>query len=240
MDVFGLGFALLAGVLSTLSPCVLPLIPLVLATAVSKHKFGPLALAAGLALSFVVIGMFIATIGFAIGLDEGVFRQISAVMLIAMGAVLLVPRFEAQFALAAGPASNWTEQRFGGFVTDGLSGQFLVGMLLGAVWTPCVGPTLGAASLMAAKGDDLGQVAAIMLLFGIGTAIPLLLLGLLSRTTLMRWRDRLMASGKGAKRALGVILIAFGLLTLSGYDRVLQTALVGASPQWITDLTTRF
>ena len=64
--------AFLAGVLSTLSPCVLPLLPLVLSAAVSEHRFGPAALAAGLAASFVAIGLFVATIGFSIGLDAGI------------------------------------------------------------------------------------------------------------------------------------------------------------------------
>ena len=123
--------------------------------------------------------------------------------MIALGAVLLVPRFEMRFALAAGPVSNWTEQRFGGFAGNGLGGQFAVGLLLGAVWTPCIGPTLGAASQMAARGRNLGQVALTMFLFGIGTAVPLLLLSLISRATLMRWQGRMLAAGKGAKQVIG-------------------------------------
>ena len=75
-------FALLAGILSTLSPCVLPLLPIILVTAVSEHRLGPLALASGLALSFVAVGMFIATIGYGIGLDAGFFRIIAATMLV--------------------------------------------------------------------------------------------------------------------------------------------------------------
>ena len=240
MAIATAGLAVLAGVLSTLSPCVLLLLPIVLATAISKHRFGIVALAGGLALSFVTIGLFIATIGFAAGIDERLFRTVSAVSMIAIGAVLLVPRFQTQFALAAGPVGNWAEHRFGGFATDGMRGQFLVGLLLGAVWTPCVGPTLGAASMMAARGENLGQVAVTMLMFGIGAAIPLLVLGQLSRATLMRWRDRLLVSGSGGKRVLGVVLLAFGLLTLTGLDRTIQTALVGTSPEWLTNLTTRF
>ena len=118
--------------------------------------------------------------------------------------MLLVPRFQAQFALAAGPVSNWTEQRFGGFSTTGLGGQFAVGLLLGAVWSPCVGPTLGAASVLAAQGKDLGAVAVTMLVFGLGAALPLVLLGLVSREAMMRWRDRMLAAGQRGKIAMGV------------------------------------
>jgi cytochrome c biogenesis protein CcdA len=139
-------FAFLAGVLSTLSPCVLPLLPLVLGAAVSEHRLGLAALAAGLALSFVAIGLFVATIGFSMGLDAGIFRGVAALLLLAVGLVLMVPRLQAQLALAGGPVSGWTDRRLGDLVATGLKGQFVVGLLLGAVWSPCVGPTLGAAS----------------------------------------------------------------------------------------------
>ncbi len=68
MTAANLELAFLAGILSTLSPCVLPLVPLLLGTAASEHRFGPVALAVGLALSFTAIGIFVATVGFAIGL----------------------------------------------------------------------------------------------------------------------------------------------------------------------------
>jgi cytochrome c-type biogenesis protein len=83
--------AFLAGVVSILSPCVLPLVPLVLGAAVSEHRLGPAALAAGLALSFATVGLFVATAGFSIGLDGGVFRSVAAVLLVLVGVVLLVP-----------------------------------------------------------------------------------------------------------------------------------------------------
>ena len=194
-----LGLAFLAGVLSVLSPCVLPLLPIVLGTAASQHRLGPLALAAGLALSFTAIGLFVATIGFAMGLDTGVFRTVSAVLLIGVGLVLLVPRLQEQFALAAAPVSNWAGAYADNFTPAGLAGQFGLGLLLGAVWSPCVGPTLGAASVLAAKGEDLPEVALTMLAFGIGAALPLLLLGILSREALMRWRGRLMETRQSGK-----------------------------------------
>ena len=148
-----LGLALLAGVLSTLSPCVLPLLPIVLGAAASEHRLGPAALAAGLAISFTAIGLFVATIGFAAGLDTGFFRMVAAILLIGVGIVLLVPRLQEQFALAAAPVSNWAGGYADNFAPTVFAGQFGLGLLLGAVWSPCVGPTLGAASILAAKGD---------------------------------------------------------------------------------------
>lgn len=232
--------ALLAGILSTLSPCVLPLLPLVLGAAVSEHRFGPAALAAGLAMSFVAIGLFVATIGFSIGLDTSLFRTLAALILVGFGLVLLVPKLQAQLAVAAGPAGGWADRRLGGFARGGLKGQFALGLLLGAIWSPCVGPTLGAASVLAAQGKDLGQVAFVMIAFGLGAALPLLLLGLVSREVMMRWRDRLLRTGRGGKVMLGILLLAIGLLILTGLDKRLETLLVDASPAWLTQLTTRF
>ena len=168
------------------------------------------------------------------------FRAISAFFLIAIGIVLLVPRLQQQFAVAAGPVGSWVDERFGGFSATSLWGQFGLGVLLGAVWAPCVGPTLGAASILAAKGEDLGQVAITMLVFGIGAAVPLMVLGFVSREAMMRWRGRLMEAGKGGKMLLGALLLAVGLLIATGADKRLEAFLVDISPQWLTNLTTRY
>jgi cytochrome c-type biogenesis protein len=230
---------LAAGVLSTLSPCVLPLLPLVVGTAVSQHRFGPAALAAGLALSFVTIGLFVATIGFSIGLDASVFRSVAAVLMLGAGAVLLVPQFQTRLSTAAGPVGAWAEERFGGLTPTGLRGQFGIGLLLGAVWSPCVGPVLGATSILAAQGNDLGEVAIVMAAFGAGAALPLLLLGLVSREAMLRWRSTMLEAGRGGKAILGALLFANGFLSLSNLDRHLETFRVEISPPWLTHLTTQ-
>lgn len=231
-----LGFV--AGVLSILSPCVLPLVPAILAGAVAEHRLAPLALAGGVAVSFTAIGLFVATIGFSIGVDMTLFRTVAAILMIAVGAVLLVPNLQARFASAAGPVANWTEHRFGKFSTAGVGGQFGVGLLMGAVWTPCVGPTLGAASLMAARGENLFDVALTMLAFGVGTAVPLLILGMLSRELLLRWRGGMVRTASTLKMVLGALLVTAGVLTLTGLDRPFQTALTAGAPGWLTALTT--
>lgn len=152
-------FAALAGLLSTLSPCVLPLIPIVLAAATGS--------AVRLARSFTAIGLFVATVGFTIGLDGDVFRKAGGALL---GVLLLLPRLQAGMSVATGPIGNWTEQRFSGARGAGWHGQFGFRLLLGTVWSPCVGPTLGAASVMAAHGENPGQIAITMAAFGIGAA----------------------------------------------------------------------
>jgi len=232
--------AFVAGVLSILSPCVLPILPIVFGAAALERRLGLVALAIGLVTSFVGIGLFVATIGYSIGLDADVFRYEAAFLLLAMGVILILPGLQAQLAAAGGPIVNWTDQRLGSHRRQGICGQFWTGVILGAVWSPCVGPTLGAASLLAAQGRDLPQVAVTMFMFGLGAALPLLLLGLLSHEAMMRWRNQLILTGQVTKIALGILFVAIGVLVVTGIDKSIETALVAASPQWLTELTTRF
>ncbi|MET1029260.1 MAG: cytochrome c biogenesis protein CcdA [Dongiaceae bacterium] len=231
---------LLAGLLSTLSPCVLPLLPIVLGTAVTAHRYGAAMLALGLALSFVAIGLFVATIGFAIGLDLKVFRLIGAVLLIGFGLLLLSPGLQDGLAALVGSFGGRGQVLLARLNPHGLRGQFLLGLLLGIVWSPCVGPTLGAAATLAAQRQNLAQVAGVMLLFGIGAALPMALIGLLGREALLRWRGRLLLAGQVGKKGLGMLMVALGVLIVSGFDREIETLLVNASPAWLTAVTTRF
>ena len=240
MAVGSVALAFVAGVLSILSPCVLPILPIALGAAASEHRGGPGALAAGLAVSFVLIGLFASTIGYSIGLNADIFRYVAAILMIVVGAVLLVPHLQTRLALAGAPLANWSDRHFRGARRGGLPGQTAVGLLLGAVWSPCIGPTLGAASVLAAQGRDLVEVAAIMLSFGLGAALPLAVLGSLSREAVLRWRTQLIAGGAWAKTAFAVVLVFIGVLVLTGLDRRLESIVVDKSPQWLTDLTTHF
>jgi cytochrome c-type biogenesis protein len=153
---------------------------------------------------------------------------------------LLVPSWQARLAAAGGPISDFADRRFGGAASSGIGGQFAIGLLLGAVWSPCVGPTLGAASLLASQGHDLLRVTLTMAVFGIGAALPLILLGLLSRATLMGVRSRLMSAGKLGKGLLGAAFIVIGVAIVIGADKRIEATLVAASPPWLTELTTSF
>ena len=238
--VGSIGLGLLAGVLSTLSPCVLPLLPLVLGGAAAAHRFGMLALAAGLVVSFVGVGMFVATIGFSIGLDADVFRMASAVLLAGIGVVLLSGPLQARFAIAASGVGNAGNRLLARLAPGGLGGQLVIGLVLGAIWSPCVGPTLGAASVLAAQGKDLGAVMLVMAAFGLGAALPLLVVGSLSREAMQRWRGRMLGAGQTGKGVLGGGALLVALLIVTGWDKAIEAALVRASPAWLNDLTTRF
>jgi cytochrome c-type biogenesis protein len=234
------GAALLAGALSTLSPCVFPLLPLVIGAATAADRSGAYWLAGGVAISFAGAGLFIATIGFAIGLDGGLFREISAALLLVLGVTLLSTAVQARLGYATGSLTNTADKIIRRLALSSARGQFVVGLLLGLVWSPCAGPTLGTASLLAAQRKDLLEVAAVMLVFGIGTTLPMLAVAAVSRNVLLRWRQRMLMAGRFGKVAMGVSLLTLGVVILSGADRYVETRLVQASPQWLIDLTTQF
>ena len=235
---FALGY--LAGVLSTLSPCVLPLLPILIASALAQHRYGPLALAAGLTLSFAFVGASIASAGAAIGLDQGLLRQAAALLLIGFAVLLLVPALQTRFALATAGLSASGEGLLARLAGVGWGGQFIVGLVLGLVWSPCVGPTLGAATTLAAQGRDLGQIVLLMLLFGLGAGTPLVLIGSLSREATTRMRGRLRSAGRRGQWLLGAALLVVGAAILSGADKRFETWLLDHSPDWLTELTIRF
>lgn len=238
VGAYGLG--LVAGVLSTLSPCVLPLVPILLGSAAQAHPRAPLALAGGLALSYAVIGTLLAWAGAALNLNVRLFRDGGAVILGLFGIVLMSASLQGRFSVVTSRVSDAGNELLNRMQLDSLWGQFAIGLMLGVIWSPCVGPTLGAAIVLASQGSRLPQVALLMGLFGTGAALPLVVLAHVSRSGMQRVRGQLMQGGKKGKIALGAILIAVALFILSGADRAVEAWLINHSPAWLTALTVRF
>ncbi|NMM10290.1 MAG: cytochrome c biogenesis protein CcdA [Polaromonas sp.] len=240
---FGLGaysFGFLAGLLSTLSPCVLPIIPILLGSATNAHPRAPLALAGGLAISYAVIGTTLAWAGSALDIDASIFRNVGAVILGLLGLVLISGSLQQRFASATSSLGDAGNNLISRMRLDGLWGQFAIGLVLGIVWSPCVGPTLGAAVVLASQGSHLPQVALLMGIFGLGAALPVVALAYVSRGAMMKMRGKLVQAGKTGKMILGTIMIALAVMILSGADKPIETWLVDHSPAWLTKLTTRF
>jgi len=232
-------FAFLAGVLSTLSPCVLPILPIILSAATNQHRFGPITLASGLTLSFAVIGTALASLGSQIDFAQDNFRTFAAVLMGIIGIVLISGSFQERLSMALSGISGVGNTLLSKVRIDGLLGQFLIGALLGLVWTPCVGPTLGAAITLASQGKDLEKIIFVMLIFGIGAGLPLAILGVLSRTALQKVKGGLGQASILGKKFLGGFLMLIGILVFSGLDKSIEAFLVKISPDWLTDLTTR-
>lgn len=229
----------LAGVLSTLSPCVLPLAPILIGSAASTHRLGPLALVGGLMLSFTLIGVGLGSLGGSIGLEQDTLRIVGGVLLILFGAMLLSSALQERFS-AAVSRLDMGQGLLARFNLGGLHGQFLLGLLLGIVWSPCVGPTLGVAITLASQGQALLQVSAVMLIFSLGAGLPLLAIGMLSRQAMGKWRNRMLETGQNAKKIFGAALLLIGILVLTGADKSFERWAVNAMPDWLMILTSRY
>ena len=227
-----------AGLLTLINPCVLPVLPIILGSALREERLGPVALAAGLSATFVVLGVTIAAAGPAIGLDADRMAQIGAVAMICFGLVLMVPALNLRFAAATAGISSQAEQRRGEVQGNGsLVGHFVGGMLLGAAWSPCIGPTLGGAISLASQGQSLVWAAAIMASFALGTSTVILLLAYGTREAIMRRQESFRKIAANSKWVMAVALIVVGVAILTGLHYRLEGWVMSLLPVWLQDLS---
>jgi len=230
-----LGYA--AGLLTLINPCVLPVLPIVLATALQADKRGPIALAAGMSLAFVVLGLGVATLGYALGIREETVAQAAAILMIGFGLILLVPRFSAGFATATAGVSTRADSQMDEIDRSGLKGQFLGGMLLGAVWSPCVGPTLGGAIGLASQGESLWLAGGIMFAFAMGISTIILALGYGARSVIMKRQALMRKIADKSRPVMGAVFIVVGVVILTNFLRVIEGWMVQNLPAWLIDLS---
>lgn len=233
-------FAYLAGLLTLINPCVLPLLPIVLAGSVSKNKYGPMAMAVGLALSFTVVGFLIYTVALNIGLDQDAISRFGAGIMIGFGIILIVPQFERQFAKVTSGVAAGGNKSINKINDDGLGGQLLTGVLLGVAWSPCIGPTLGGAIGLASQGENLFYALMIMAVFSLGAGSIVLALSYGSRELIGQRRALLNDISKYAKPIMGAALLAVGLSIWFHFDRVIEVWALDAMPDWLIDFSVRF
>jgi cytochrome c biogenesis protein CcdA len=233
----GIALAYLAGLLTLLNPCVLPLLPVVLAGALARHRAGPLALAIGLAASFTVFGFLIYAFAQAAGFQQEDIAAGGALAMIAFGAILLVPQANAAFSRAAGALAGGGNRAIDAFEGNSLWRQAAAGALLGLVWSPCIGPTLGGAIALASQGESLGFAFLLMLSFSLGVATVMLALGYGGREIIRRRRDLLMRVSSYAAPVMGVALIAVGLFLWFGINRTIDTWVLDTLPAWFNDIS---
>ena len=230
-------WAYVAGLLTLINPCVLPLLPIVIAAAFQNSRLGPLALAAGLTVSFAVLGVSVTAFGHLVSVDGDSVNRAAAVMMMAFGVVLLVPRAQIVLATLAAPLASRANSRIDTRERTGIAGQFGVGVLLGAVWSPCVGPTLGGAIGLAASGESLGQAAVTMLVFGVGVSTVLMALAYGSRQAVSTRREKLAGWMPWAKPLMGATLLVVGIAVLFHIDRAIEGWLLDQMPVWLQDLS---
>ena len=233
-------FAYIAGLLTLINPCVLPILPIVLASAAQDDRRGPLLMAGGLSLSFVVLGMIVLVFGRAIGLTADGLVTIGAWGMLIFGLILLVPQFSERFATATAGVSGSADAGFDQVGRRGAWGQFAGGALLGAVWSPCIGPTLGGAIALASQGQSLAWATGIMIFFAAGVSTIILALGYGSREAIRSRRDWMAALAQRSRPIMGVAFVGVGLMILTKFHHVLEAWAIQTLPAWLIDLSVRF
>ncbi len=230
-------FAYLAGLLTLINPCVLPILPIVLATSLQTSRHGPLAVAAGMSLTFVGLGMFVTVVGQSIGLTSERLADAGAALMVIFGLMLLVPRFSAVFATATAGVAARADSGVDQVRDNGLLGQFLGGMLLGVVWSPCIGPTLGGAISLASQGKNLGQVSLTMIAFAVGVSTIILALGYGARTVIVRRQALMRRIADKSRPVLGLVFLIVGLILLFHFNRVIEGWVLSHMPAWLVDFS---
>ena len=235
-----LGLSLLAGSLTTLSPCVFPILPMVLGGAAQDNRLAPLAMGLGMALSFAGIGVLIGALGPVIGLDADHVRLFGAALLMGLGVMMWVPALNEQFTQWMMPLASGANSVSSRLQGNTLGGALLLGAVLGLVWSPCSGPLLASAlTLVASEGGAL-RGGIVLCLFGLGAALPLVAVAYASRRGFQSVRDKVLAHGDRVKKIFGGLIFLAGLAIATGADKWLEAQVVSNLPDAWLSLTTLF
>ena len=194
-----------AGLASVASPCVLPVLPIILSGTAEEHRSRPALIVAGIATSFVLMGVVTSLFGSAIGPALPVVEKGFGVMVIAFGVLLLAnvnlfKNITWVNRIQAGGRGRWS--------------GLLLGLSMGIVWIPCVGPMLSSVLALVASKGSMASGVALLLVYSLGFAVPMLAVGCGSQA--LRQRVRLVSSHPVAVRwASGLLLVAFGGVILT-------------------------
>ena len=235
-----LGLSLLAGSLTTLSPCVFPILPLVLGGAAQGNRLAPLAMGLGMALSFAGIGVALGALGPALGLDSEHVRNFGAVMLMALGLMMWVPVLNERFAqwmMPLASSANGVSTRLKG---DTLGGALMLGSVLGLVWSPCSGPLLASALTLVASEGGAWRGGLVLGVFGLGAATPLVAVAYASRRGFQSVRDKVLLHGDRVKKVFGGLIFLAGVAIATGADKWLEAQVLDHLPDVWLRLTTLY
>ena len=235
-----LALSFLAGTLTTLSPCVLPVLPFVTAASLRGDRRGPLALGAGLLFAFVLFTWTFALLGEIAGLDPSQLRTGAAILLILSSCLFLWPGLQDRLGALASRLTSRTDSVFRKVENHGLTGQVATGFLLGIVWTPCSGPSLGSAVGLAASSGSAAQALPLLLVFGLGAVLPFMAFAYGAQRSVLSLKAGSRAWIPRLKPVFGLLMLAFGIGILTGFDKRLESVLVGSLPDFWLNWTTKF
>ena len=237
LSVPQLGLSLAAGSLTTLSPCVLPLLPLVVGSALQGNRLAPVAMGAGMTMSFALIGMVLGSLGPALGIDGDSVRIAGAAMLIAFAVVMLVPALGDRFSQWMLPIASQAQTASSRLDGRSLTSALLLGAVLGFVWSPCSGPLLGSALSLVASEGGVARGGVVLGVFGLGAAIPLVAVAYASRKGFVGVRDWVLARIDRVRRGFALLLGLVGVAILTGGDKWLEAQVLRVLPDAWVNLT---
>ncbi|MFP4654121.1 MAG: cytochrome c biogenesis CcdA family protein [Methanohalobium sp.] len=195
--------AFIAGIVSILSPCVLPLLPAILAYSTESGKFRPMAIVLGLSISFTLMGIITSAFGSSFQMYKDYLYIIAEIVILGLGFVMLMD---------INIFNSVLFERFSGrHMNDkGLFGGLLLGMSLGVLWIPCIGPILGAILTMVAVGNNILQGGFLLFIYSMGFSIPMLIIAYSANLTTSKL-GKLSKHGIHVKKVAGIVLIILGL-----------------------------
>ena len=226
-------FSFLAGVVTILSPCILPVLPVILTGAVGRGQAKPWGVMTGFVMSFTCFTLFIAFIIKWTGLPADTLRLCAIVLLGLFGLFLCIPALQAAFenGIAAFLPRQGASNKGKGFWSGAL-----VGMSLGLIWTPCVGPIMAAVITLAATRAVSTSAVVITLAYALGAALPMLAIMRGGRKLLDR-NPWIRVHALDIQRCFGVFMILAAVMLFQGYDRALQTFILERFPAYGRGLT---
>jgi cytochrome c biogenesis protein CcdA/thiol-disulfide isomerase/thioredoxin len=231
-----LAFAFVSGVITILSPCILPVLPIVLAGGSSGGKARPFGVIAGFVASFAFFTLALSAIVQALGVPADTMRYAAIVLVAGFGLVMLVPRLRDAFDIAVSRIASRGGTEGAPRKRPGFWGGLPVGLSLGLIWTPCVGPIMASViSLAISQKVDRGSVF-VTLAYSLGTALPMLGIMLGGRALIARM-PFLSRNAARIQKGFGVAMIAMAAVLAFQWDRQIQSAILRAFPSYGAGLT---
>ncbi len=225
----------IAGALTTLSPCVLPVLPFVAGSSLSKNRWGPVTLALGLLVTFVGSTLLISFSGHLLGFEPNFFKKIAAIILALSSLLFLFDFLQERLAAFLSrflPAISVQKD-------SSLFGEFLAGILLGIIWTPCSGPSLGVALGLATQAETLTKAFLILIVFGLGAILPLLLVAYRARKYILHLREK-SRSISSIKKIFGAVMFLFAVMIFFDWEYEVEARLLQIIPEFWLKFTTSF
>jgi cytochrome c-type biogenesis protein len=208
--------AILAGILTVLSPCVLPILPILVGRSLQSHRYGPVALVIGLVSGFAVAGSLLGISASWLTGFANFLRYGAIALLLILGILTLFPSWSYRL-FSYLPIQQLVKER----PRIGLWGEFWLGTQLGLLWTPCAGPVLGGILVLAAVDRQVMSAFWLLLAYGFGAALPLLAIAYGGRRLSQRLLG-LRRHSAALQQVGGAISIVTALSILLGWDVQIQ------------------